>query len=129
MVGHKLRISLDAVGVAVIWDAQRMITIEATAGLWNRTAGLCGTLDQDITNEFKSKDGTVLRMASTFVDSWKASTLDVDPAKCLMDDKATTGANMELQCSDEMQTEAQNICSKLIENPKFGNCLKVGTYL
>lgn len=125
MVGHKLRISLEAVGVAVLWDAQRMISIEATAGLWNRTAGLCGTLDQDISNEFKSKDGTLLKMASTFVDAWKTPALDEDVDKCVMDDKANADESaMELQCSDKMQTDAQSICTKLIENPKFGNCLK-----
>lgn len=62
MVGHKLKITLEAVGISVLWDAQRMVSIEATAGLWNRTAGLCGTLDQDMANEFKSKDGTNLKV-------------------------------------------------------------------
>lgn len=64
MVGHKLKIALEAVGISVLWDAQRMVSIEATAGLWNRTAGLCGTLDQDIENEFKSKDGTKLKVCT-----------------------------------------------------------------
>lgn len=62
MIGHNLKISMDAIGISVLWDAHRMISIEATAGLWNRTAGLCGTLDQDINNEFISKDGTHLKV-------------------------------------------------------------------
>lgn len=36
-----------------------MVSIEATAGIFNRTAGLCGTMDQNGENDFMSKDGTL----------------------------------------------------------------------
>lgn len=58
-VGLTFKISLELIGVTIYWDAQRSMNIEATAALFNRTAGLCGTLDQDITNDFASKDRTV----------------------------------------------------------------------
>lgn len=61
-------------------------------------------------------------MASTFVDSWKASAVDVDPEKCVMDDKSS---NMELECIPETLREAERVCKQLINNQKFSNCLKV----
>lgn len=80
LIGHKLSILLEAIGATIHWDVsfcfyefllcrkiitktsfqgQKMVTIEATAGLFNRTAGLCGTMDQNAQNDFMSKDGTV----------------------------------------------------------------------
>lgn len=58
-VGLSYKISLELIGLTINWDAQRLINIEATAALFNRTAGLCGTLDQDPSNDFMSKDQTV----------------------------------------------------------------------
>lgn len=58
-VGLNYKVSLELIGLTINWDAQRTINIEATAALFNRTAGLCGTIDQDPTNDFTSKDGTV----------------------------------------------------------------------
>lgn len=58
-VGLNYKIVLGLIGINIYWDTQKLITIETTAALFNRTAGLCGTLDQDPTNDFTSKDGTV----------------------------------------------------------------------
>lgn len=58
-VGLTYKINLELIGLTINWDAQRLINIETTAALFNRTAGLCGTLDQDPINDFTSKDGTV----------------------------------------------------------------------
>lgn len=41
------------------FQGQKMVSIEATAGIFNRTAGLCGTMDQNGQNDFMSKDGTL----------------------------------------------------------------------
>lgn len=59
LIGHKLNIILESIGVTIHWDGQKMVSIEATAGLFNRTAGLCGTMDQNGENDFMSKDGTL----------------------------------------------------------------------
>lgn len=40
-----------------------MVSIEATAGIFNRTAGLCGTMDQNGENDFMSKDGTIHKVS------------------------------------------------------------------
>lgn len=55
-VGLNYKINLELIGLTINWDAQRLVNIEATAALFNRTAGLCGTNDQDPTNDFSSKD-------------------------------------------------------------------------
>lgn len=55
--GHKLNIILETIGVTIHWDGNKMVSIEATAGIFNRTAGLCGTMDQNGGNDFMSKDG------------------------------------------------------------------------
>lgn len=57
--GFNYKIHMELVGITMIWDTERMLSVEATAGLFNRTAGLCGTLDQHIRNDFMSKDGTI----------------------------------------------------------------------
>lgn len=59
LTGHKLNIILESVGVTIHWDGQKMVSVEATAGLFNRTAGLCGTMDQNGLNDFMSKDGSL----------------------------------------------------------------------
>jgi len=85
MVGHNVKIDLEAVQLSILWDKQQFITVEASAGLWNRTAGLCGTLDQDINNDFRSKLGVIFKAPATFIDSWKTPELDTDKFSCIME--------------------------------------------
>lgn len=126
LVGHRLNIGLDAIGLTIGWDGYKLVTIEATAGLWNRTAGLCGTLDQNINNDFMSKDGTLHKMASTFVDSWRAPTLDVNANKCSME---IQNDGLELECPEDTQNKAFTVCRKLLANPKLERCLEVSDFL
>lgn len=65
-IGLNHRINLELIGLAITWDGQRMINIEATPVLFNRTAGLCGTLDQQINNDFATRDGSVHKVHTTF---------------------------------------------------------------
>lgn len=72
--GLNYKVNMELVGLTIQWDGDRIVTVEATAGLFNRTAGLCGTLDQTIGNDFMSKDGTLhkvswLRYSPTFLSS------------------------------------------------------------
>ncbi|KAG4071830.1 hypothetical protein HA402_005991 [Bradysia odoriphaga] len=119
LIGHKLNIILETVGITIHWDGHKMVSIEATAGSFNRTAGLCGTMDQSGENDFMSKDGTVHKTPATFVDSWRAATLDVDPDKCTM-----SGNIMNLECPEDVLQEAISVCKRLVNSPKFSNCLK-----
>lgn len=62
-IGAQYKVSLELIGLTINWDAHRLIHIESTAALFNRTAGLCGTLDQDPSNDFTSKDGSVHKVS------------------------------------------------------------------
>lgn len=66
-VGLNYKINMELIGLTIVWDTDRLVHLEATAGLFNRTAGLCGTLDQNIGNEFISKDGNVHKVCITFI--------------------------------------------------------------
>lgn len=54
------------------------------------------------------------------MDSWRAPSLDVDSAKCVM-----SGNIMNLECPDDVLQEAISVCKRLVNSPKFSNCLKV----
>lgn len=66
MVGYNLKINLELIGASITWNLGQMVIIEVSAGLWNRTAGLCGTLDQIAENDFASKDGSVHKVSVNF---------------------------------------------------------------
>ena len=63
MVSQSVKVELETIGLTLLWDTHKLVTLEATAGLWNRTAGLCGTLDQNPQNDFMSKDRTVHKVS------------------------------------------------------------------
>lgn len=58
------------------------------------------------------------------MDSWRAPTLDIDSAKCVM-----SGNIMNLECPEDVLQEAISICKRLVNSPKFSNCLKVSKML
>lgn len=63
ILGHNVKVNLEAIGLTVVWDTNKIVAIEATAGLFNRTAGLCGTLDQHPENDFMSKNGAIHKVS------------------------------------------------------------------
>lgn len=40
-----------------LFSAQKFVQIDTSESIWNRTAGLCGTMDGVMSNDFMSKDG------------------------------------------------------------------------
>lgn len=54
------------------------------------------------------------------MDSWRAPTLDTDPTNCIM-----SGNIMNLECPEDVLQEAISVCKRLVNSPKFSNCLKV----
>uniref|UniRef100_A0A1B0D0P6 Uncharacterized protein n=1 Tax=Phlebotomus papatasi TaxID=29031 RepID=A0A1B0D0P6_PHLPP len=121
MIGHKLKIVLESVQTAIVWDTEKLIVVEASPSLWNRTGGLCGTMDMDIRNDFISKTGTQQKLARTFVDSWRTPNVDVDKSKCIMEQVE----DMDVaKCDPEKKKKAESVCEKLVRSSKFVQCLE-----
>lgn len=123
MLGSQLKVCMDSVGITLYWNLEQMITVESTAALWNRTGGLCGTMDQDPSNDFRSKDGTAIKTVTSFVDTWTTPTLDLDPKECLTFNADEN--NTRPTCDETKLKDAEKICRQLIASEKFDNCLKV----
>ena len=49
--------------------------IEVSELLWNRTAGLCGRLDDNKDNDWGYSDGSIETNLHTFLGAWQANTL------------------------------------------------------
>ncbi len=47
-------------GLIVTWDGKRSAQIALSPNYWNNTCGLCGTFDDNPSNDFLIPDGTVV---------------------------------------------------------------------
>lgn len=119
LIGSALKINMEQVQSTITWDSDKFITIEAAPSVWNRTAGLCGTFDSDLSNDFASQDGSVHATPKTFVDAWQAPNVDLDPSKCIMSDDQDYD---EQKCNPDVMQQAKVICEKLVKNKKLGAC-------
>uniref|UniRef100_A0A7G3AKI1 Putative hemolectin isoform b n=1 Tax=Lutzomyia longipalpis TaxID=7200 RepID=A0A7G3AKI1_LUTLO len=121
MIGHKVKIVLESIQTSILWDTEKLVVVEASASLWNRTGGLCGTMDMDVRNDFISKTGAKQKLARTFVDSWRTPNVDVDKSKCI----ATQVEDIDTaKCDPEVRKKAKTVCEKLVKSSKFTNCLE-----
>lgn len=93
----------------IIWDGVRSADIQLPEVFKTKTAGLCGTFDDDLANEFTDNDGQVktteYAFANTFIDN-DCTSPPVAPRPCY---------NLQ---------EADQLCSKLEENV-FSACSSV----
>jgi len=71
---HFILVSLDSLGVKLKWDG-RMLQIEASENMWNKTAGLCGTMNDNQNDEFLMKSGNYARSILALADSWRVDDL------------------------------------------------------
>ncbi|XP_059615285.1 hemocytin [Phlebotomus argentipes] len=121
MIGHRVKIVLESVQTSILWDTDKLVVVEASPSLWNRTGGLCGTMDMDVRNDFISKTGAQQKLARTFVDSWRTPNVDIDKSKCIMgsvEDMDTA------KCDAEKKAKAKIICENLVKSSKFIECLE-----
>lgn len=58
-------------------------------------------------------------MTSTFVDAWQVQSYDQE--KCT----GEQNDGLEMDCNDDIKTEAEQICEKILSNDKFSDCMKV----
>lgn len=68
---HFVVVNLDTMGLSMKWDGALMIQIEASESLWNKTVGLCGTMNGDVSDDLVTKEGTRPKSIATFARSWK----------------------------------------------------------
>ncbi|XP_014469310.1 PREDICTED: hemocytin isoform X2 [Dinoponera quadriceps] len=112
---HFTLVSLDSLGVKLKWDGSLLLQIEASESMWNKTAGLCGTMNGDPDDDFLTKSGTHTKSISTLADSWRVSNLG---ETC--DDYSNTQHACEVR--DDLAQNAFKFCVKLLSNRKFKPC-------
>lgn len=75
---HFILISLDSLGVKLKWDGALLLQIEASESMWNKTAGLCGTMNDDPNDEFLTKIGSYAETISALASSWRVESFEGD---------------------------------------------------
>lgn len=73
---HFILVSLDSLGVKLKWDGALLLQIEASESLWNKTAGLCGTMNDDPNDEFLTKSGSYAGNIATLANSWRVESFE-----------------------------------------------------
>ena len=72
---HFVVVNLDTMGLSMKWDGALLVQLEASESLWNKTVGLCGTMNGDVNDDLMTKEGTRSKSIATFVSSWKVQKL------------------------------------------------------
>ncbi|XP_013180497.1 PREDICTED: hemocytin isoform X2 [Papilio xuthus] len=119
MPSDQVFVNLDALGVTIKWDTNNLIVIEGSVLLWNKTKGLCGTLDGNPENDFLIKDGTIARTKSMMVTSWQLNKIgDI----CESNPSESTACASK---TDADMRKATQFCNKVFSKDKFRKCSKV----
>lgn len=72
---HFVLVSLDSLGVKLKWDGSLLLQIEAFENMWNKTTGLCGTMNDDLNDEFLTKSNSQASSIAALADSWRMDNL------------------------------------------------------
>lgn len=72
---HFVVVNLDTMGLSLKWDGALLVQIEASESLWNKTLGLCGTMNGNVDDELITKEGTRPKSIATFASSWKVQNI------------------------------------------------------
>lgn len=73
---HFILVSLDSLGVKLKWDGALLLQIEASESMWNKTAGLCGTMNDDPNDEFLMKSGSNAGTVPALASSWRVGSFE-----------------------------------------------------
>lgn len=73
---HFILVSLDSLGVKLKWDGALLLQIEASESMWNKTAGLCGTMNDDPNDEFLMKSGSYAESIPALASSWRVENFE-----------------------------------------------------
>ena len=61
----------SSLGFTIRWDGYEMVFVTVTDDLKGKTQGLCGTFNQDQTDDFTTDSGSVVSDAVSFANTWK----------------------------------------------------------
>ncbi|CAK1545090.1 unnamed protein product [Leptosia nina] len=113
-----LVVNLDALGVTIKWDLNNLVIVEGTVALWNKTEGLCGTLDSNPENDMTTKEGNIAKTKSVMIASWQLNKIgDI----CDGSTKETSACMDE---TDEAVKKAMQFCATIFTKDKFRKCSK-----
>lgn len=70
---HFILVTFDSLGVKLKWDGSLLLQIEVSESMWNKTAGLCGTMNDDPYDEFLMQNGSYAKNVATLAYSWLVS--------------------------------------------------------
>ncbi|XP_078733791.1 mucin-2-like [Lampetra fluviatilis] len=65
------RIVQTDIGVMVMWDRHTSIFVKLDASYKGKVCGLCGNFNGDVSDDFRTADGTTVASAVAFGNSWK----------------------------------------------------------
>ncbi|XP_070162344.1 hemocytin isoform X2 [Polyergus mexicanus] len=112
---HFIIVSLDSLGMKLKWDSALLLQIEASESMWNKTTGLCGTMNDDQNDEFLTKSGSYASSILALANSWR-----VDDFGEMCDDYPSTRHACESR--DKFARDAFEFCTELLSNHKFKTC-------
>ncbi|XP_026747695.1 hemocytin-like [Trichoplusia ni] len=112
-------IHLDAVGVTMKWDTNDVILVEGSVLLWNSTEGLCGTLDGNPENDFRTRDRTIAKTKTAMASSWQ-----VNKIGDVCDSVPTETSACSSEAADDVK-KAQQFCANIFSKEKFRKCSEV----
>ncbi|XP_058797462.1 hemocytin [Phymastichus coffea] len=110
--GRFLAVTLDALGLKVKWDGARLAQIEASESLWNRTAGLCGSLDGRRHADRGPGAKDPLRAAA----AWR---IDDIAERC---EEPPSAQDPCAAGSARLGREADEFCARLLSDSRYRSC-------
>ena len=115
LVGDWLIVEVPGLGFSLHWNNKEFLEIKLSQLLWNRTAGLCGTLTDNPFDDQVNIDGQTATGFTNFVSSWSSGT-----------DEECETSSIEALCNDEtVKEESTTFCQKFLFNEALQECQKV----
>lgn len=86
--------------------------------LWNRTEGLCGVIDGDLSNDDLDKNHNKVSTISNLASSWKIENLETECNDIPAEEHACIDDGLE----DSRSHKAALFCKTLLNDPRFAPC-------
>ena len=110
-VGGRPHVILSSSGVRVSWDGLYRVEVTVSTSWRGRLCGLCGNYNDDATDDFQTRNGTLESLPNAFGLSWVVN--NTVPG--------CGGLETPDPCPDTVMREAQRRCAEL-QNVTFSSC-------